>query len=427
VNQEGKKERLKILLATEWYYPLVNGVVISVANLSRALRERGHDVRIMTLSPRFFPLHKDNIYYIGSVKAERLYPGGRASFPAYFPHYEELTLWSPDVVHTHAEFTTFFLARRLAATHDIPQIHTYHTMYEDYTHYFTSRPEVGRKTIEFLSRKLLHDMDRVIVPTEKVKKVLEGYGIATPMEVVPTGIDLLRFTTKPDEERLMELRKQWEITPETKVLLYVGRMAKEKNIDELIKYFSKIHERNWVLLLVGDGPYRTELVNLVNQMGLQNRIRFTGMVPPEQVAAYYHMGHVFVNSSTSETQGLTYVEALAAGLPCVCRRDPLMEDLVVNGVTGFDFEDFQKFDSSLKRLLSSDREREVLSQNAKDKAAGYSIDRFGERMEQVYRTVMAEHGLGKEKKRRLLIPVHRKLPPWPSLIKNPYKSNSKIL
>ena len=417
MRQEESCRPLKILLATEWYYPLVNGVVISVENLSRSLQERGHDVRIMTLSPRFFPLKKDNIYYIGSVKAERLYPGGRASFPAYFPHYEELTVWAPDVVHTHAEFTTFFLARRLAATHNIPRVHTYHTMYEDYTHYFTSRREMGKKTIEFLSRRLLQELDRVIAPTEKVEKLLLGYGITTPIEVVPTGIDLQRFTQSPHESKISEIRKKWGIAQNNKVLLYVGRMAKEKNLDELIDYFFMAKEENWRLLMVGDGPYRKELMKLVERKRLNHRIIFTGMIPPEDVAPYYHVGHVFVNSSTSETQGLTYIEALAAGLPCVCRRDPLLSEWVVDGVTGYGYEDFQGFSQGLRLVFQSEEFRKTLSFHAKSISDKYSIESFGEKMERIYRDVITEHLLNREKPERFQVPMHRKIPSLPGFVK----------
>ena len=410
VRKENSERPLKILLATEWYHPLINGVVISVRNLSRALQERGHDVRIMTLSPRFFPLKKDNIYYIGSIKADRLYPGGRASFPAYFPHYEELTVWAPDVVHTHAEFTTFFLARRLAATHNIPRIHTYHTMYEDYTHYFTSRHEMGKRTIEFLSRRLLHDVDRLIAPTEKVEKLLLGYGINTPIEVVPTGIDLQRFAQSPGEAQVREIRKKWGITEDNKVLLYVGRMAKEKNLEELIDYFSKVKEENWRLLLVGDGPYRKELIELVERKRLKQWVQFTGMIPPEDVAPYYHVGHVFVNNSISETQGLTYIEALASGLPCVCRIDPLLSEWMIDGVTGYGYDDLEGFSQGLRFVFQSEEFRKTLSSHAKSISDRYSIESFGEKMERIYRDVITEHPLNQKSAARFPGPLYGKLP-----------------
>ena len=117
-------------------------------------------------------------------------------------------------------------------------------------------------------------------------------------------------------------------------MVYVGRLAEEKNISELLRHTAALERKNITLLLVGDGPYRTSLEHQVEALGLEQQVVFAGMIPPEQVMHYYRLGDVFVSASSSETQGLTYIEALAAGVPALCRQDPCLAGVIIDGVNG---------------------------------------------------------------------------------------------
>ena len=307
---------MKILITTDWYTPAVNGVVTSVKNLQRELERRGHEVRILTLSQSLHSWSRDGVTAIGSVNAGRIYPGARLRTAMAGRWVRELMDWRPDVVHSQCEFSTFFLARRIAEELDIPLVHTYHTVYEDYTHYFSPSVRWGRCAVAAFSRWVAAQVDGMIAPTGKVRGLLQGYGVRCPVFVVPTGIDLRRFQQEGDPMRRAVLRASLRIPAENTVLVCVGRLAEEKNIQELLKLRASLGSRPVTLLLVGDGPDRPRLEQVAHDLRLEApAVIFAGMVPPEEVPEWYRLGDLFVSASSSETQGLTYIEALAAGVP----------------------------------------------------------------------------------------------------------------
>lgn len=381
---------MKILITSDWYSPAVNGVVTSVKNLRRELERRGHEVRVLTLSQTHRSWAKDGVTYLGSVAAGLVYPGARLRTALAGKWVRELVEWRPDVVHSQCEFSTFFLARRIAEELDVPLIHTYHTVYEDYTHYFSPSVRFGKKAVAVFSRWVAAHTGCMIAPTGKVRLLLQHYGVACPVFVVPSGIDLRRFSGEPDPWRLAVLRASLDIPRDRLVLVSVGRLAEEKNIDELLRLRAELGGGAVTLLLVGDGPDRPRLERLAADLGLTAPdVVFAGMVPPEQVADWYRLGDLFVSASTSETQGLTYVEALAAGVPALCRADPCLAEVVRDGENGWQYRDRADFRRKLDLFLSQPHRRERLAQNARRTAESYSAQRFAERVETIYRQQIA--------------------------------------
>ena len=184
---------MKILITSDWYTPAVNGVVASILALRRQLEARGHEVRVLTLSGTVHTTCENGVYAVGSVDAGLIYPGARLRSFAVGQTVRRLVEWKPDVVHSQCEFSTFFLARHIARAVGAPLIHTYHTVYEDYTHYFSPSRRWGRLLARGFTRAILGSCDGVIAPTEKVRALLEGYGVKPPVTVIPTGIPLGRF------------------------------------------------------------------------------------------------------------------------------------------------------------------------------------------------------------------------------------------
>ena len=294
---------MKILITTDWYTPAVNGVVTSVKNLQRELERRGHEVRILTLSQSLHSWSRDGVTAIGSVNAGRIYPGARLRTAMAGRWVRELMDWRPDVIHSQCEFSTFFLARRIAEELDVPLVHTYHTVYEDYTHYFSPSVRWGRCAVAAFSRWVAAQVDGMIAPTGKVRGLLQGYGVRCPVFVVPTGIDLRRFQQEGDPMRRAVLRASLGIPAENTVLVCVGRLAEEKNIQELLKLRASLGSRPVTLLLVGDGPDRPRLEQVAHDLRLEApAVIFAGMVPPEEVPEWYRLGDLFVSASSSETQ-----------------------------------------------------------------------------------------------------------------------------
>lgn len=375
---------MKILLTTDWFTPAVNGVVTSVLNLKHGLETHGHQVRVLTLSPSAHSYTQGDVTYIASMGAGVVYPGARLRISPSAPQVRELIQWKPDIVHSNCEFSTFFLARHIARQVDAPLVHTYHTVYEDYTHYFSPRRSWGRALVSRGSRWVAEQTDGILAPTEKVRDLLLGYGIETPIYVVPTGLDLSQFHTPELRQEKVALRRKLGIPEGNTVLLYLGRLAREKNCGELVASMTQLRDRPVTLLIVGDGPVRGELEKQVHELMLGDQIFFTGMVPPEQVPWYYQAGDLFVSASTSETQGLTYMEALASGLPLLCHKDPCLDGVVKEGQNGWQYASERDL---IRRVEAFSEHRNMWPafQNcAEQTGRDFSLEGFAARVESIY-------------------------------------------
>ena len=373
---------MKILLASDWYEPAVNGVVASVLNLRRGLIAQGHDVRILTLSGNRKSYKRDGVYFVGSVRADVVYPGARVRVRYARKPLMEIIDWKPDIIHTNSEFSTFLLARKIALKLNVPLVHTYHTVYEDYTHYFFPSRRIGNKIVRQFSRTIAGKTSAIIVPTEKVRKMLRGYGIATPIEVVPSGIDLERFAGS--EAAREELRARYKIPEDHTVLVSVGRLAKEKNHEELFRFLKKCQGEKITFVLVGDGPYREELEQIVEQLDMKSQVIFTGMIPPSEVGSYYSVGDLFISASVSETQGLTYIEALSCGVPLLCRKDDCLKDVIVEGENGWTFTGEKDFARKLQSFIEDRDNWPEYREKARASSDKFSIPTFAKSVSKVY-------------------------------------------
>ena len=310
---------MKILLTTDWWTPAVNGVVRSVTLLRRELMARGHDVKVLTLSSTSHSYEEDGVIYLGSLSADRVYPGARVRFAAWNRWMKALTDWRPDIIHSQCEFSTFLPAWRLARRCGCPLVHTYHTVYEDYTRYVFPSERYGRAAVKELTRLFSGRCDAIIAPTGKVTGLLEEYRVNCPVYTVPTGIDLGAFHPAPAADK-QALRRTLGLPEQDTILVAVGRLAAEKNHGELLRLLAREPaDQRPLLLFVGDGPVRAQLEQQAADLGLVDRVMFAGMVPPSEVVRYYQAGDAFVCASQSETQGLTYFEALARTGPTFIR------------------------------------------------------------------------------------------------------------
>lgn len=346
-------------------------------------------MKILTLSRNAASYREGEVYAIGSQDVGKIYPGARAAFFGGRRYVKELITWKPDIVHSQSEFTSFSYAKKIAKASGAALLHTYHTIYEDYTHYFSTNEALGKKAAALFTRKRLKHCDGVIVPTVKVENILKGYGVKQPIFCLPTGIVIEHFQEARRERLLYGSRTSLE-----PVLVTVGRIAREKNLDEILHMLRSEQGKRYHWLIVGDGPYRRELEAKVRSYGLSGRVTFTGMIPRGEVAKYYQLGDVFVSASCSETQGLTYVEALASGLPVVARKDDCLNGVVLNGYNGWQYENTQEFFQALQELFPENLpdygrvtgwQYEMCSVNAANSAWKYSKGAFGFGAEKIYR------------------------------------------
>lgn len=379
---------MKILLTTDTYLPSVNGVAISTHNLYKELKVLGHDVRILTLSSDGMERVEGDIYYLRSINSY-IYPGTRIKIPFFNRPIHDIVEWHPDIIHSQTEFSTMLAAKLMSVRFKIPQIHTYHTMYEDYLNYFLKGKVLRKSTAAKLTATLFNTFEAIIVPTEKVRDALTGYGIQKDIYTIPTGIDISKFQREITEDELNKLAEKYKIYDRDKLIVYVGRIAEEKNLNEIILLFREVVKRieGVKLLIVGGGPYLNELKKLVKRLCLSEYINFTGMVEPQDVYKYYKLGKMFVTASLSETQGLTYIEALSSGCPVLCKYDRCIEGIVENGYNGFAYKEGKEFIEYAARIIKDQKLQQRLSAGASDRADEYSCSTFGKRVSEVYSTV----------------------------------------
>lgn len=381
---------MKVLITTDLFTTATNGVVTSVMNLRDELTRRGHDVRVLTISDSLSSHKEDDVSYIRSISLEGVYPNVR--MPVSYRHalIREMAEWKPDIIHSQCEFFSLQFARYISRKTGAPIVHTYHTLYEQYASYVIPSQRIGKQVVKLISRKRLANVKRIVAPTYKVKQALLGYGLENDIAVIPSGIALSQHKQRLSPDERWQRRALLGLRDEHKVLLNLGRLGTEKNLHELIDLFAIAAPSHpqLRLMFVGDGPARESLENAAREKELDDRIFFIGMVPPHEVQYYYQLGDIFVNASTSETQGLTYIEAAANGLPLLCREDPCINGVLRPGENGYTYTSQTEFLAHLDAML---RDRDWLTaacKRSEEIAATYDKSAFGDAVEAMYLSVL---------------------------------------
>ena len=382
---------MKVLITTDLYTTATNGVVTSVRNLMEELSKKGHEIRVLTVSEKLKSHQEGNIYYIKSLPLGAIYPDVRMPLSNHHHRFiRELIEWKPDLIHSQCEFFSYQFAEYVSRKTDAPIVHTYHTLYEQYVTYILPSQRLGAYFVGKLSKLRLRKADAIVAPTAKVETVLKNYGIHNPIHVVPSGVALEQHKQRLTEEERSQKRAQLGIPEDALVLLNLGRLGTEKNLTELVELFARnrTQKKKLYLLIVGDGPARKELEETAQRLNVEQYVIFTGMVAPEEVHAYYQLGDVFVSASTSETQGLTYVEAAANGLPLLCRKDPCLEGVLVEGRNGWEYEAEEEFCEILDAILAHPEMCDVAGEQSEQIAATFDKSNFADQIEDIYETVV---------------------------------------
>ncbi|MCL1852789.1 MAG: glycosyltransferase [Peptococcaceae bacterium] len=395
---------MNVGLFTDPYYPIVDGVSNSVGMLKAALEGLGHEVHVFTTTNPLVDHEEMNVHRSVSMPF-LLLPSRRVGMP-YNPKAVHLVRQLKlDVVHTHTEFTMGTFGMAMAKNLRKPLVHTYHTLYEDYSHYWTKGikyfEKPSRKAVRALSRTYCNACDRVIVPTGKTRDLLNRYEVQTPIVTIPTGLPLERFKRENiDAGEVARLRSQYGIGSDDKVILFIGRIAKEKQLEDLFEVmpeFMMAHE-NVKFLLVGDGPWRSIIEEVVAAKDMTHRVVFAGEQPYASIGGFYQLGDVFINASQTETQGLTYLEAMAAGVPVLAREDKCLEGVIESGVSGVTFMTVQEVSGHLEKLLFDDDWRGLIRANAGEVVRAFSAHAFAQKVEAVYQDVLSDVRDGKIRK-----------------------------
>lgn len=379
---------MKILITTDTYRPTINGVVTSIESLKKALDRLGHDVRILTFSDSFNSKQEGDIYYMGSLGAGKFYPDARMNKLFYNRFYEDIMDWKPDIVHSQTEFTMFIQAKKIAKDLDIPLLHTYHTVYEDYTHYFSLNKKIGKELAKQFTKQIIKNTDGVVVPTNKIYNLLTEYNIHEDIYVAPTGINVQKLSECDD----FDIRSGYKIPEDKHIVLFLGRIGKEKNITEILQYLENIDRDDIVFIIAGAGPFLSELKDICSNSKIRDRLIFTGMIDSSKVGNFYSKADVFVSASTSETQGLTFIESMACSTPIICRHDDCLDGVLIDGETGFGYDTEEEFIDYLNQILDNKKLRDKMGKNCKQLVdENYTEDSFANKIEQIYIKVIENH------------------------------------
>ena len=384
---------MRIAIFTDTYPPYINGVSTSTFNLANCLKAKGHEVLVVAPRPTDGKMEQiGDVLYIPGIDLKRLYGFRLTNIFASKP-IKVIKKFNPDVIHNQTDFTIGVLARRCAKILRVPIVYTYHTAYEDYTYYVARgiMDRFAKRIVRNYSRDLADRMTEFITPSEKTKEYMRLVGSDIYVNVIPTGIDFSIFKAdKIDQKRMTKFKAEHNIKPTTKVFLLLGRIAKEKSMDVSLRGFAAYHKKHpevdAKVIVVGNGPFKEELELIAEDLGISSYVDFIGEVSGLEVPFYYHAADIYTSASITETQGLTFMEAMAAGRIVLARFDSNLTGTIINGKTGFFFTDDNSFVSQVEKIFALSKEqKENIIQEAYRQADIYSLDKFYENIVRVYK------------------------------------------
>jgi glycosyltransferase involved in cell wall biosynthesis len=378
--------RLRIGLFTNNYFPMLGGVPTAVETVRRGLEDLGHEV--VVVAPRMAGTDDTGrqVIRVPAVPAPT-YPDFALPLPVGPGLSRRLRSLELDVFHAHHPFLLGASARRLARAAGRPFVFTYHTLYDRYAHYVPlPRAMVARRAIRW-SARFADTADLVLAPSDFVARRLRAQGVRRPVEVLPTGIDLDSF--RPGDRSAA--RRALELDADDRLLLYVGRLDREKNLELLLDAVAGIRIPRVRLLLVGRGTQVAALRRAAAVRGLGDRVAFRGGSPPDGLPAYYRAADAFVFASTTETQGLAVLEAMACGLPVVAVRASGIEEVVAEGVSGLLVpEDAAAFSAAAAQVLTDADLAAKLALGAREAAAPFASPALVSRLLAAYQRAREE-------------------------------------
>jgi 1,2-diacylglycerol 3-alpha-glucosyltransferase len=324
---------MKIAFFTDTYYPQLNGVTISVDNFSRELRKRGHTVYIFAPKIKKRRIPDENLTNLPSIKVLSSEPPIYIPMPKSYKDYAKIFREDFDLVHAHGNGAFSLLGYQVARMKRIPFVLTFHTLLNKYTHYFLKGRVVKPKMVETGLRLFANLCDGIITPSEKMKKELISYGVKKPIHVIPNFVETDEFK----KIKKNYLHKRLKLPVNTPILLTVGRLGKEKNFEFVLDMFHDLIQEDQLthLVIVGNGTESKNLKQLSNDLGLSQRVHFTGKINQKYMPSVYKDSNIFVFASTSEVHPLVALEAGAAGIPLIVANDSAFTNVVIDGKNGY--------------------------------------------------------------------------------------------
>lgn len=387
---------MRIGIFSETYTPYISGLVTSEVMLKKALEKQGHEVYVVTANLESFKYdydEKERVLKIPGIPTG-IYDSRLTSiYPVRAVN--KIKSWKLDIIHSQTEFAIGTFARLFAKQYNIPLVHTYHTLYEDYIYYITKGyfDKSSKKLVEYITKFYCETTaTELIVPTNKIYKLFkEKYKFNKNIHIIPTGIEVDRFFLENvDTKEIESLKKSLRLNKKDFIILFVGRLAEEKNIEFLIEAERHLKEKykNIKLIIVGDGPDKEKYEKESKDLG--ENIIFTGKAAWEEMPYYYHISDVFATASKTETQGLTIIEAMASSVVPVCMKDEAFESMVTDELNGLFFKTIEEYEKQIIRLYDNRKELNWFNKQARIQAEHYSSKNYADRVLEVYHRAIKE-------------------------------------
>ncbi len=375
---------MKIGIFTDSFKPYTSGVVTSICTFREELENLGHQIYIFAPSYPGYSENEDGVYRYYSVPSPTN-PDYTLAIPIFPGMNSLLKRLDLDIIHVHSPFTMGRVGLHYARRYDTPIVFTYHTLYDQYVHYVPVAQDLARDVTIKYSKNFCNQCDHIVVPSREVETILTELNIKTPRSVIPTGVPIEKF----NQGDRQWLREHYDIPEKNRILLFVGRLTKEKNLDFLLDAFKEIHQQtpDTSLVITAQGPMEAELKKHAVRLGLDLKqdVIFTGALPFDTLVNVYFSADLFVFSSVTETQGLVLIEAMAAGLPVVAVRAYGVQDMVDDGVNGYLTPcSIPEFSQAVCKLLEDDNTYQKFSQNALLKADSLSSHNMARKLEELY-------------------------------------------
>ncbi|MFT3894482.1 MAG: glycosyltransferase [Anaerolineales bacterium] len=384
---------MQIAFFTNFYLPVVNGVSRSVETFREELTKQHHNVFIFAQQANNG--YEDKVPFIFRYPALTLPVS--AEVPAVIPVSpfadQLLPLLKPDVIHTHHPILLGQTAARKAKELNVPLVFTFHTRYQEYTHYFPLPQETIQEFIKNAIQSWLKTFMRlcqhIIVPSESIKEILvRDYGLQDQYTVIPTGMDLTPFAQADGKE--LRRRMGWQ---NDKVLISIGRLAQEKNWPVLLEAVKEVlcTHSDLRVVIIGDGVEKDNLQTLTAELGIVEQVTFTGEVPFSEIPAYLKAADLFSFASITETQGLVTMEAMAAGLPVVAVDGSGTRDIVEEGKQGFLVpNDAAALAKSINQVLDSPSLMKKFKRHSLIKAKTFDVETQATRLVELYKQAIED-------------------------------------
>jgi len=381
---------MKIGFFTNTYFPICYGSVVSIESFRKNLEKLGHDVYVFAPGHNGYKDECDKIFrypaFLFRYKID--YPISIPMSSFINKKIEELDL---DIIHVHQPFSLGKEGLKFARKLNIPVVFTYHAKYEDYVHYVPLFPEnllselVKKEAVNFANK-----CDLTITPSHGIKKIIQTRGVRKGLiKVLPTGIDWQSF----QKNGRANLRKKYGIKSDEILCINIGRINEEKNLNLLFNSVKEIISQNpkVKMMFVGEGFLREELIKKSKKAGLKNNFIFPGFIKYEEVKKYWQAADIYLQTSISETQGMTILETMAAGLPVVAVKGTGTEDFIKSGENGILTKNNQRdFVEKVKFVIKNPKEAKKISLQAKKDSKEYEESKQTKKLEKIYEKLIKE-------------------------------------